>query len=124
MSALLFATSLLSACAPKASPYRCSEACLDMEEGLSASLEANGHPVDSAQWQAMCREAPSDATCESCFQHIQESWFAPLALAWDCGCGLDAEGVAECQQATDESSPSVTTALSTCLLICEDQELP
>ncbi len=121
MSPLLL---LLVACAPKTSPYQCSEACLDMEAGLSGALEASGHPVDSAQWQAMCREAPTDASCEQCFQHIQQSWFAPLALAWDCGCGLDAEGVAECQQDPDPDSVTVGNALDSCLSICEDQALP
>jgi hypothetical protein len=115
---------ILLACAPKTSPYQCSEACLDMEAGLSASLESMGHPVESAQWQAMCREAPVDASCEECFQHIQQAWFAPLGLGWDCGCGLDSQGVAECQQEPDPDSSAVGVALDSCLAICEDQSLP
>lgn len=121
MLALLVA---LASCTPKESPYLCAEACLDMREDIERSVQGQGYTIDPEEWDALCLAAPAEADCATCFAHVQAAWFAPRGLAWDCGCGLDEAGVAECRQAGDAEDEEIRYALETCLASCEAQGLP
>ena len=120
---ILLALSLPLACKKEAEPDACATACLAMEGELTTAITAAGGTVDSAAWQEMCAQAPLDADCETCFAFFQDEYIATLGVGWDCGCGFDAEGVAECRQQTEVSDTDANAAITSCELACDEQGL-
>jgi hypothetical protein len=125
MTAILLLTlAPLLGCKKDPEPDACATACLAMEAELTAAIGAAGGEVDSEAWQGMCADAPTDADCETCFAWFQSEYIASLGVGWDCGCGFDAEGVAECRQQTGVEQSDADAAIASCELACEEQGLP
>lgn len=75
----------------------CEEQCLHLEPlALQLMEDAGGDPLSSTSWQELCAQAPRSATCEECWEYMQEEAFTPQDISADCGCGFTAEGVEEC----------------------------
>lgn len=121
---LILFLSLTLGCKKEPEPDACATACLALEADLTTALTDAGETVDAEAWQAMCAAAPMDADCETCFTYIQDTFMWPLGVGWDCGCGLDTEGVAECRMDTGLSDSDAQAALTNCELTCEAQGLP
>lgn len=99
-----------------ASDEACERTCLDFEQTALYIAEEAGPDADgltSETWRALCAEAPTDTTCETCWMYIQQAAFDPIKVGMDCGCGFDAAGVLECSQGAVTEEEAVEIA-ATC----------
>lgn len=100
----------------------CRAACLDFESIALELQRATGDdypPMSSAEYKAMCDAAPRTDDCGDCYAWIQEQAYTPYAVGWDCGCGLDAAGVAECRQEPDVPEDEAAASVADCIETCE-----
>ena len=96
----------------------CEGACLNME---ATALNLTG--MESADYQALCADAPADVDCESCYIYIQDAIYSPNDIGWSCGCGLDDDSVRECIGQPDMSQDTADDLMSDCLESCEQHDL-